>query len=711
MNARRRPKTDRTTLCLGLLASLCGVAAAQTPIFDEPLSPRIANYEIKVTLDDRLKHLTGDVILTWNNPSDDEIEELQFHLYYNAFKNAKSTFIREMFNSRRFGSSTKKPPKAPWHKNDGWGWIRIASMTVDGADVTDQIEFHQPDDNNADDQSVIRVPLPNPIAPHATAKIVITYDARIPKCKRRSGWWQDDFFMMVHWFPKIGVYETPGMRFIPADAPKGKWNCHQFHAATEFYSDYGVYDVEITLPEKYVVGTSGLITAERPNGDGTKTVVVHAEDIHDFAWVADAQFREAKAIWKSESDGREISIRLLYQPGHGGVVNKYLDSTQAALTHVHGWLGDNAYPYPNITVIDPRPGSSAGGMEYPTLFTGGASWWMEQVFGDGLRKVEGVTIHEFMHQIWYGIVGSNEFEEAWLDEGLTTYSEGRISNELVGQEKTIIDWMGASLGTNAVRRGSYAFASSHNDVPMTEFTYAPWHLGVARNLAYNKTSLFLTTLENYLGRPRFDEIMKTYYQRWRFRHPCRDDFIKVANEVAGENLDWFFDQIIGQSISLDYAVAGISNVRVDGFEEGILSTDLDATLIPRDAREDAAKDDEDEEDEESSDDGADEDIFQSTVVFRRLGEVRFPMDYVIEFSDGEIVRDTWDGQSRVKTLHFTRPARIVRAAIDPDLKVPLDVDRFNNSKRIEPDEDIVNKYTFKGFFWLQSLLQFFSIAG
>lgn len=670
-------------------------------MFDPPLSPRIANYKIKVTLDDETKRIDALAVITWNNPSNDPISELQFHLYHNGFKNAKSTWIRDYIRREARNKTDKSPVEVPWKKDDGWGWTRVTSMEVDGVNLTDRIAFIHPDDNNADDQTVLSVALDKPIAAKATARIEMVFESRIPQCHRRWGWWADDFFMMSHWFPQIGVYETPGQRFVPPNAPRGRWNCHQFHCATEFYADFGVYDVEITLPAKYVVGTSGIIVDERGNGDGTKTVVAHAEDVHEFAWVADAQFREATRTWTHPVTNRSVIIRLLYQPDHEGLVEKYLNSTVGALEYAHEWLGDNAYPYPVITVVDPRRGSGAGGMEYPNLITGGGSWLVEKIAGDGLRMTELVTIHEFMHQIWYGIVANNEFEEAWLDEGLTTYSENRITSQIYGNA---IDFWGATATSVGLQRGGYALSKASNDGTLADVTYAHWSPGVGLNLAYNKTSLLLHTLENYVGRERFDQIMRTYYQRWRFKHPNRDDFVAVANEVNGESLDWFFDQLINQPTSLDYGVARISNVPVRSFDAGVDGYEY-RPLKPEDTS--------DEEDEEAADDGDEEDdtIYESTVVFRRIGDVVFPMDVLIEFSDGEVVTETWDGRDRTKQYTFTRPAKVIRAAIDPEGKVPLDVNRLNNSKRLESVSIATNKYTAKGFFWMQSLLQLLGIIG
>lgn len=672
--------------------------AAQPVIFEQPLSPRIANYNIRVTLDDVAKRIEGDLMLTWHNPSDDAIDHLQFHLYANAFRNARSTFLRETLHRKGHSAEGGEPSETAFEEDNGWGGIRIARMTVDGEDVSQRISFFQPDDDNADDQTVIRVPLTRPVAPRATAQIAMEFAAQIPRCEVRTGWWQDDFFMMVHWFPKIGVYEAPGTRFVPSDAPRGRWNCHQFHSGTEFYADFGVYDVQITLPGKYIVGASGVIVDQRANGDGTKTVVAHAEDVHEFAWVADAQFLETKDVWRCRQTGREVAIRLLHQPAHGNAVDKYMAATKKSLDFVHEWLGADAYPYPNVTVVDPRNGSGAAGMEYPTLFTGGQLWWLETLLGDGQRLVEGVTVHEFLHQIWFGIVATNEFEEAWLDEGLTVYSTTRVLDEWFDPRRTLVDWWGGRAGNLGMSQAAYALDSMKNDGAIADPTFAHWHRSVGFTMAYDKPALMLATLENYLGRERFDRIMRTYYQRWRFRHPGRADFLAVVHEVAGENLDWFFEQVLEEATSLDYAVASIANVPLKDFEKGILDDELQ---LPEGSEEDEQEEDE-EEDEENG-------PYESTVVFRRVGEVVFPMDVLIEFSDGEVIRTTWDGRGRVRPYRFTRDARVIRATIDPDNRVPLDVDRLNNSVRVEENDIVTNKYTFKGLFWMQSLLQFFSI--
>jgi hypothetical protein len=212
----------------------------------------------------------------------------------------------------------------------------------------------------------------------------------------------------------------------------------------------------------------------------------------------------------------------------------------------------------------------------------------------------------------------------------------------------------------------------------------------------------LVTLENYLGRERFDAVMRTYFQRWKFRHPCREDFVAVVHEVVGEDLDWFFDQVLRANSSLDYAVAAIANVPVEAHEKGILGDELGRH---------EKKEHQGEDGEERNGDDDDDGLYQSTVVFRRNGDLVFPVETLIEFADGRVVRETWDGRERVKAYRFDDSPKVVRAAVDPDRRVPLDVDYLNNSVRVEENRFVTDKYTLKGFFWMQNFLQFLSILG
>ena len=241
--------------------TLTGSAQSAKTIFAEPLSPRLANYQIDVTLDPATKKLNGRETLTWKNASGDVIRELRFHLYLNAFRNDKSTFMRESGGQLR-GTTIDRN-----EKENAYGSIDILSMKRRGsgntASETLVYQYIQPDDratdrHNSSDHTVIRVPLSKAVGPGETIVLDIAFKAKLPKIFARTGF-SRDFFLVGQWFPKIGVYEPAGTRY----ATVGQWNCHQFHANSEFYADYGVYDVNITTPKDVLGECYGSVSIRK----------------------------------------------------------------------------------------------------------------------------------------------------------------------------------------------------------------------------------------------------------------------------------------------------------------------------------------------------------------------------------------------------------------------------------------------------------------
>ncbi len=645
-----------------LLGFSATTAFAQTPIFPQPLSPRIANYDISVSLDAKEKMIKGTETLVWRNTTRDRITELQFHLYLNGFKNSETTFMKESGGASRGASMDV----------GGWGWINVDDMAVRGGEnLTSKIEFIHPDDDNTADQTVIRVPLARPVRPNQTITLDISFTAKLPTVFARTGYF-DDFFMVAQWFPKIGVYEPAGMRY----ATKGQWNCHQFHATTEFYADYGVYNVDITVPASFVVGATGLREREVANADTTKTLFYHAEDVHDFSWTASPRYEVVEDKWE------HVAIRLLIQPEHRQFTDRYLQSTKIALQYFNDWVGK--YPYPNLTVVDPPiKASGAGGMEYPTLITGGSIYGM----GEGLRLTEVVTIHEFGHQYWYGLVGNNEFEEAWLDEGFNQYSETRIMDEAYGVKTAFVDMLGYRLGDLEAARQGYLGMTNPKIAP-TRLNGWEYKAGGYGQMTYSKTAVFMATLERLLGRPVMDEIMRTYFERWQFRHPSSRDFISVVNEITvkrlgnkyGPNMNWFFDQVLYGTDICDYELTSIRNRRVSK-PEGVF-------------------DEEAEEDTSSA-----SRPYECRIVVSRLGEVKMPVEVLVHFESGKEVREQWDGQARWTEFTYTGNDRIQWAKVDPDEVLQIDTNFLNNSKTLEPSSAPAWKYTVKFLFWIQNILQ------
>jgi hypothetical protein len=624
---------NRTFVLLSALFCVATTQAQSPPIiFPRPLSERIANYTISVSLDPVRKQLTGHETLVWRNTSNENVSELQFHLYLNAFKNSRSTFMRES--------------GAPGGEQDGWGWIDVDSLaTAEGEVLTRQIEFLHPDDRNADDRTVFRVPLAHPVRPERTITLTCDFTAQLPPLIARSGY-AGEFLLVGQWFPKIGVYQNA----------KG-WNCHQYHSSTEFFADFGVYDVSITIPDRFVVGATGVKFAERNNPDSTKTLSFHAEDVHDFAWTASPQFVEVNDTWQ------HVALRLLLQPDHLSQAHRYIGSCVAALEFFDRHVGP--YPHPVLTVVDvPVSGLEAGGMEYPTFFTVSTFWGLPA----GFLFPELVTVHEFGHQYWQGMSANNEFEEAWMDEGINQYFEIRVMNSTYGEKLSFLNLPGLSIGDGELTRAGYTHMSNPRIAPPGTPAWM-FPRGTYGVLTYSKTAVTLLTLERMIGTTAMDSVLSAFFHRWRFRHPTGRDFL----QAFGPSFRQFFDQTIFGTAVCDFEVSAIRNIPAASMRRAGDTTG-----------------------------------YHATVLISRQGDMKLPVDVLIEFADGRQVHEQWDGQATSVEFTYETSFPVRWARVDPDQKVLLDVNLINNSRTVEPSSTPVWKYAVKVFFWFQNLL---SLAG
>jgi hypothetical protein len=551
----------------------------------------------------------------------------------------------------------------------------------------------QPDDGNADDRTVLELSTPRPVAPGETARFRLVWTSLIPHGSVGRAGWVHDYHFIVQWFPKIGVHW------------KGSWNAHQFHAWSEFFADYGNYDVRLTLPRGFVVGATGRQQGEPlPNPDGTETYRFVQEDVHDFAWTASRRFL-ARAGRFADPGYPPVDMRLLLQPEHAHLAERYLEATRIALRSYGAWSAP--YPFPQITVVDPAWGSASGGMEYPTLFTGGAS-----VFSPAsLHSPEGVTIHECGHQFWYGLVGNNEFEEAWLDEGFNSYHDEKAAFLALGPRqwgRRYFAMAAMSRGHRAVwpvrapgvfiGRGEGDRAGLRRTGKTDVMARRSWEYrdAAAYGLnSYGKPALTLQTLEGLLGDETMTRVLRVYASRFRFAHPTTADFVGVVREVTGRDYGWFFDQTFRSSDLCDYSLAVRNRParRLEGFTDGPDGRPVRAPALPR-----------------RDEDGG---PFEPEVTVLRLGEVRLPVELEVEFEDGKVTRETWDGQDRWKRFTYSGPARVRRAVVDPEGRLALDVNPANNSW---VDEDglaarAAAKWSARFLFWLQNLLELHTVLG
>jgi len=673
-------------LALALAGTAVGRAHAQGDEGPDPavlgveqgLSPRNANYTIDVRLDPETRTLQGTQTLTWTNLQERPTNRLWFHLYWNAWRNRHSTWMRE---DRIRGRSDRKGeiPEADW------SYIEVDSVGLsDGTDLTRTMYFAFPDDRNVEDRTVMVVLLPEAVEPGETVSLDMTWHSKIPRTFARTGF-RGDYYFIAHWFPKLGVFEPSG------------WNCHQFHAGTEFYSDYGVYDVSMTVPEGWILGATGREAERRDNGDGSTTHRYEQADVHAFTWTTSPDYQVHEARFEHPSLP-PVDIRLLLQPEHEAQAERHIAATRVALDRYGSWYG--AYPYGHVTVVDPAYGSGAGGMEYPTIFTAGSRLFSPE----GGGRPEGVTIHEAGHQFWYGIVGNNEFEHAWLDEGLNTFSTARAQFAAFGESRLterffrppgvqgsgffalLLDGFNYG-GRDYLNRVTRYRPDANSDAQGTpSFRYYP---GSGGSLSYSKTALWLRTLENWLGWETLQTILSTFFERWKFGHPTAEDFFAVANEVTEADISGFLASVM-TSEAFDYGIESVASFPAQN--TGWVKDGEELVFVDA---------------EEATAEGADE-FFRSEVVVRRYGGGIFPVDVLFVFEDGHERRRKVQGLGRWQLFTEEYSARLDYAVVDPDGVLALDILPGNNSREVEPQPDLPAwKWAARWTVWFEDFLSTF----
>jgi len=611
-----------------------------------PLSQRVVQYDIDAKYDAKNHSLDAIETLTWHNFTGKPQDKFPFHLYLNAFQ-PHSTFNQE---SRRRGGFREG---MGGQGNKGEGSITVKQFEVVGMgdgknklvfpspqNVTDKMKFVSPDDGNPNDKTVAEVPLPQPIPPGGEVTFRIAFHDQFPEVVARTGY-KRDFILAGQWFPKVGVWWH------------GAWNCHQFHENSEFFADFGVFNVNVTLPQNFVDGATGAKVGEKKNDNGTKTVTYHAEDVHDFAWTADPNYKVLTDTFTNGA-GNKTVVRILMQPDHMDTAERYRQATMATLKKFDEWYGH--YPYPTLTVVDPASGGEqAGGMEYPTFITGDSFYGVPK----GLKYVpEGVVEHEFGHQYWYGMVATNEFEDAWLDEGINSYTEVKVLAALYGKDKDVLDINGATMGDDAQQRLSYTSVADLD--PMTANAWDYVTSNSYGGITYGKTATVLLTLEDIIGEQKMQQAIRTWFERYKFTHPTEEDFMNTVNEVAGQDLSWYWNQAVKGTEVLDYRILSAKS-----FSNDWKSAFAKKGTVP----------------------------FDTIVIVHRKGNFVMPVHLQVKFDNGTVENATWDGKDRWHRFEWNKNAKIVSAEIDPTNQVLLDKDRFNNSYLAEPDHKATHKLT------------------
>ena len=529
-----------------------------TSTFAQKYFQQEVNYRINVTLDDVAHTITGDIIIEYHNNSPQPLDSIWMHLWGNAFKNQSSAFAKQKL---RAGST-----KFYFAKDSDFGYYTNLDFSAYGQKL--DLAF----DKNNPDIAVVR--LAQPLESGGNIVLKTPFTLKIPASWSRLGH-VGTSYQMTQWFPKPAVLDAQGWHPIP------------YLDQGEFYSEFGNFDVTITLPENYVVGATGTLQTEsevkfleskvaetqelikngfpNPKGAGsedfppsataTKTLHYTAERVHDFAWFADKRFHVVKdeAVLAS---GKKVQTWGMFTNAESDIWVRGAEYVKRAVEFYSKNVGE--YPWPQATAVHSAL-SAGGGMEYPMITVIGNA--------GSARSLDDVITHEVGHNWFYGLLASNERDHPWMDEGMNSYYEYRYMRQYYGSRvdfglprfiSKMFDGDLYELAYNFQGRRRLDQAPETTSDDLSSINY-----GLS---AYIKPGSVFGHLEHYLGTAEFDRIMHRYYDQWHFKHPLPSDLRAVFEKETGKDLGWFFDGYLNSIDQLDYSLKKIGGDATSGFQ-------------------------------------------------------------------------------------------------------------------------------------------------
>lgn len=563
----------------------------------------VADYTLRARLDEAQHVVHGEGTIRWKNASSIAQRELWLHLYLNAFKSDRTFFLR--FDAGEFRGTGRL---------SSYGSIDVTRLSLrgeGGGDLWAGAERTSPGD--PDDATDLRVPLPRPVLPGEEITLDVAFDAHLPALLHRVGH-RGAFHMVAQWFPKIARLE-----------PDGRWAHFRFHRLSEFYADFGAYDVTLDTPASYVVGATGQVEGEVREGGRVRRRFVQ-RDVHDFAFAAWDRFRELTALTEGG-----VAVRVLYPEGCERAAAAEIAAARFGLAHFGAAYG--RYPYRTLTIIHPPAGAEdAGGMEYPTLITTGGPWYLAY---PGVPLLDALTLHELGHQWFYGLVATDEHAWPFLDEGLNSYAENDAV-EALHPGGSAVDLPFLRVEMLAYHR--IAAAETELDAPVAQPVPSFVDGTDYGALVYSRTATILATLGNVYGEPLVQRALGRYARRFRFQHPGPGDLLQAVREVVGEDAAAQLRAALFDRGTVDYAVISF----------------------------------------ESSADPAGG--YRGSALVRRRGALRFPVDVELVSEDGAAQRIRWDAAEASARLPWHGTARLRSVVIDPEHRVLLDSDLANNAR-------------------------------
>jgi len=517
------------------------------------------NYKIRVTLDDLHNELNAFETVEYTNNSPDTLQFLYFHLWPNGYQNNQTELAKQLFNSKGKAKLFDDPELN--------GSIDSLNFKIDGHKVKWNLLPGQPD--------ICQIWLNKGLKHGEILKITTPFHVKIPKGVTSRLGHIGESYQISQWYPKPAVYDRSG------------WHQMSYQDQGEFYSEFGSFDVSITLPDNYIVGATGNLQNEKEKemlnklaadtswiatlGSAdvefpysswqVKTLRYTENNIHDFAWFADKRFHVLKGKVKLPESGREVTTWVMFTNQEADIWKDAIPYVNQSIETFSKWNGE--YPYKNFTAV--QSALNAGdGMEYPGITVIGMA--------KDAYTLDEVIAHEVCHSWYYGALGSDERRYPFMDEGITSANEVRYMNERYPQKKLWevylenkklakffhIDKMPVSQMIE-LEWMSQARDNLEQPINLTSSDYSELNYSL---IIYNKAGVSFKYLRSYLGDSIYDSAMHDYYRKWKNKHPQPDDLRQSFESSTGKDLNWFFSDLIGTTKRLDYEVVRLEDQKL-----------------------------------------------------------------------------------------------------------------------------------------------------
>ena len=477
------------------------------------------DYTMEVALDHKSATYSGVQKIVYTNNSPETLNKVFYHLYFNAFKPGSEMAVRQRSSAdknTRFKISLDSlaPNQA--------GYLRVSGLTQNGVLL-----------NPIDSETILEVPLNSPIAPGKSALFELAFEGHVPDVIRRAGKNSSEgvAFSMAQWYPKMAEYDSEG------------WNADPY-TGREFHGVWGDFDVKITLDKDFMVAASGYLQNAETIGKGysdrkrAKTkkgkITWHyiAPMVHDFTWAADVDY-----IHDTYPGPNDVDLHFFYKNDPEIIENwkKLQPHTAELMEYYNSKIGQ--YPYKQYSVVQ----GGDGGMEYAmlTLITGGRKY----------GSLFGVTAHELAHSWFQHVLATNETKHEWMDEGFTSFISSLAENEILNQNK--------DFPLEGSYRGYYALAASGGEMPQSTNANRYYHNYAYERTAYSKGAVFLGQLSYIVGKEKVFEILQTYYNEWKFKHPLPNDLRRIAERISGIQLQWFLTDWTQTTNTINYSIDAV----------------------------------------------------------------------------------------------------------------------------------------------------------